>query len=65
MLKPSIDFKEINKTSYDGKTCFDLNTSLYRSHTNHDHDQPSHLTLVNHDLPNLVNLPIYDKPETR
>ncbi|KAI3438297.1 hypothetical protein D9Q98_000731 [Chlorella vulgaris] len=49
----------------DGEITFDINTSLYRSQTNHEHDQPSHLKLVNPKLPEVVNLPMYDGPEQR
>ncbi|KAF8072354.1 hypothetical protein HT031_000013 [Scenedesmus sp. PABB004] len=49
----------------DGVTTFDLPTSLYRSGTNHEHDQPCHLVLRNPGLPAVVNLPHYGGPETR
>ena len=44
---------------------FDLTTSLFRSGTNHDHDQPSHLRLRNPGIPTVVNLPSYAGPEQR
>lgn len=56
------------KTRYpkpDGIVTFDLNTSLFRSGTNHEHDQLPHLKLRNPKLPTAVNLAIYDGPETR
>ncbi|XP_027164191.1 electron transfer flavoprotein-ubiquinone oxidoreductase, mitochondrial isoform X2 [Coffea eugenioides] len=49
----------------DGVLSFDVPTSLYRSNTNHDHDQPAHLRLRDPQIPELVNLPIYDGPESR
>lgn len=49
----------------DGETTFDIATSLYRSGTNHNHDQPSHLILKDEGLPSVVNLPRYYGPETR
>lgn len=49
----------------DGQLTFDIPTSLHRSGTNHDHDQPCHLKLRNHKLPSVVNLPIYGGPEAR
>lgn len=49
----------------DGKVAFDISTSLYLSGTNHNHDQPPHLVLKNDGVPEIVNVPIYDKPETR
>jgi hypothetical protein len=36
-----------------------------RSGTNHDHDQPSHLTLRSPGVAEVVNLPFYDGPEAR
>nr|GEW95583.1 electron transfer flavoprotein-ubiquinone oxidoreductase, mitochondrial [Tanacetum cinerariifolium] len=49
----------------DGIVSFDIPTSLYRSNTNHDHDQPAHLHLRDPQIPELVNLPKYDGPESR
>lgn len=50
---------------YDGKITFDLATSLFRSGTNHDHDQPAHLRLRNPKMPEVVNLGIYGGPEAK
>ncbi|KAK1413573.1 hypothetical protein QVD17_35349 [Tagetes erecta] len=49
----------------DGIVSFDVPTSLYRSNTNHDHDQPAHLRLRDPKVPELVNLPKYAGPESR
>ncbi|XP_060208679.1 electron transfer flavoprotein-ubiquinone oxidoreductase, mitochondrial isoform X1 [Lycium barbarum] len=49
----------------DGAVSFDVPTSLYRSNTNHDHDQPSHLHLRDPAVPEKVNLPKYAGPEAR
>ncbi|GAA0139011.1 oxidoreductase [Lithospermum erythrorhizon] len=49
----------------DGAISFDISTSLYRSNTNHDHDQPPHLRLNDPSIPECVNLPIYAAPESR
>lgn len=49
----------------DGKVSFDITTSVYLSGTNHNHDQPTHLKLKNDGVPEIVNIPLYDKPETR
>ncbi|KAI3826735.1 hypothetical protein L1987_00788 [Smallanthus sonchifolius] len=49
----------------DGILSFDVPTSLYRSNTNHDHDQPAHLRLRDPKVPELVNLPKYAGPESR
>ncbi|KNA22169.1 hypothetical protein SOVF_036510 isoform A [Spinacia oleracea] len=49
----------------DGVISFDVPTSLYRSNTNHDHDQPTHLRLKDPLIPDQVNLPEYAGPESR
>lgn len=49
----------------DGRVTFDINTSLYRSGTNHDHHQPSHLRLRDQSVPGKLNLAVYDGPEQR
>ncbi|XP_041000605.1 electron transfer flavoprotein-ubiquinone oxidoreductase, mitochondrial [Juglans microcarpa x Juglans regia] len=49
----------------DGVLSFDVPTSLHRSNTNHEHDQPAHLHLRNSKIPELVNLPDYAGPESR
>ncbi|MFS7906883.1 putative electron-transferring-flavoprotein dehydrogenase [Helianthus anomalus] len=49
----------------DGIVSFDVPTSLYRSNTNHDHDQPAHLRLRDPKVPEHVNLPKYAGPESR
>ncbi|KAK9672222.1 hypothetical protein RND81_12G085500 [Saponaria officinalis] len=48
-----------------GVFSFDVATSLYRSNTNHDHDQPPHLRLKDPVIPEQVNLPVYAGPESR
>ncbi|KAG5530730.1 hypothetical protein RHGRI_025632 [Rhododendron griersonianum] len=49
----------------DGTVSFDVPTSLYRSNTNHEHDQPPHLRLRDQSIPEHVNLPKYGGPESR
>ncbi|OMO68036.1 Electron transfer flavoprotein-ubiquinone oxidoreductase [Corchorus capsularis] len=49
----------------DGILSFDVPTSLHRSNTNHDHDQPAHLRLRDPSIPETVNLPEYAGPESR
>ncbi|KAH9727525.1 Electron transfer flavoprotein-ubiquinone oxidoreductase [Citrus sinensis] len=49
----------------DGVLSFDVPTSLHRSNTNHEHDQPAHLRLRDPKIPELVNLPEYAGPESR
>ncbi|EXB23112.1 Electron transfer flavoprotein-ubiquinone oxidoreductase [Morus notabilis] len=49
----------------DGVVSFDVPTSLHRSNTNHEHDQPAHLRLRDPKIPEFVNLPEYAGPESR
>nr|XP_011471082.1 PREDICTED: electron transfer flavoprotein-ubiquinone oxidoreductase, mitochondrial isoform X1 [Fragaria vesca subsp. vesca] len=49
----------------DGVLSFDILTSLHRSNTNHEHDQPAHLRLKDPKKPEVVNLPEYAGPESR
>jgi electron-transferring-flavoprotein dehydrogenase len=49
----------------DGKISFDRLSSVFLSNTNHEEDQPIHLTLKDADVPIGVNLALYDAPEQR
>jgi electron-transferring-flavoprotein dehydrogenase len=49
----------------DGVLSFDKLSSVFLSNTNHEEDQPVHLTLKDADVPITVNLPLYDNPEQR
>ncbi len=49
----------------DGVLTFDRLSSVFISNTNHEEDQPAHLTLINTDVPVNVNLALYDGPESR
>jgi electron-transferring-flavoprotein dehydrogenase len=49
----------------DGVISFDRLTSVFLSNTNHEEDQPIHLTLKDADVPVAVNLALYDAPEQR
>ncbi|MFZ4745883.1 MAG: electron transfer flavoprotein-ubiquinone oxidoreductase [Sphingomonas sp.] len=49
----------------DGVLSFDRLSSVFLSNTNHEEDQPIHLTLKDADVPITVNLPLYDNPEQR
>ncbi|MDP9086334.1 MAG: electron transfer flavoprotein-ubiquinone oxidoreductase [Pseudomonadota bacterium] len=49
----------------DGKLTFDRLSSVFLSNTNHEEDQPVHLTLKDATVPIRINLPLYDAPETR
>ncbi|MBB3763747.1 electron transfer flavoprotein-ubiquinone oxidoreductase [Sphingomicrobium lutaoense] len=49
----------------DGVLTFDRLSSVYLSNTNHEEDQPVHLTLKDASIPITVNYDIYASPETR
>jgi electron-transferring-flavoprotein dehydrogenase len=49
----------------DGRLTFDKASSVYLSNTNHEEDQPAHLTLADAAIPIGVNLPEYAEPATR
>jgi len=49
----------------DGVISFDRLSSVFLSNTNHEEDQPIHLTLKDASVPVDVNLALYDAPEQR
>ena len=49
----------------DNKLSFDKMSSVFLSNTNHEEDQPCHLTLKFPDLPLSSNLPNFDEPAQR
>ncbi len=49
----------------DGKISFDRLSSVFISNTNHEEDQPCHLTLRDAMIPVKKNLPLYDEPAQR
>ena len=49
----------------DGVLTFDRLSSVFLSNTNHEEDQPVHLTLRDPDIPVHYNLPLYDGPSQR
>jgi len=65
MLKPSSECKVIEYPRPDGNVSFDLLTSVSLTGTNHDHDQPAHLTLLDDSAPVDRNLSLFDGPEAR
>ena len=64
-LKPARDCRPIDYPKPDGKLTFDRLSSVYISNTNHDDDQPCHLTLLDQEVPVRINLAEYDAPEQR
>ena len=57
--------KQINYPKPDNIISFDRLTNVSFSGTNHEENQPCHLTLKNEQVPIKVNLELYDNPETR
>jgi electron-transferring-flavoprotein dehydrogenase len=57
--------KPIEYPKPDGVLTFDRLTSVFLSNTNHEEDQPVHLTLKDSTVPVDVNLALYDGPEQR
>jgi electron-transferring-flavoprotein dehydrogenase len=64
-LKNKSDATPINYPKPDGVLTFDRLSSVFISSTNHEEDQPAHLTLINTAVPVNVNLALYDGPESR
>jgi electron-transferring-flavoprotein dehydrogenase len=64
-LKKKTDAKPIEYPKPDGVISFDRLSSVFVSNTNHNEDQPVHLTLKDPTIPIRVNLAEYDAPEQR
>jgi len=64
-LKPKDAFSPIAYPKPDGVLTFDRLSSVFISNTNHNEDQPPHLTLKDKSIPVRVNLAQYAGPESR
>uniref|UniRef100_A0A0N4ZM92 Electron transfer flavoprotein-ubiquinone oxidoreductase n=1 Tax=Parastrongyloides trichosuri TaxID=131310 RepID=A0A0N4ZM92_PARTI len=64
-LEPKENFSKIEYEKPNNKTTFSILDSVSLTGTNHDEDQPAHLTLLDDTVPESVNLKIYDGPEQR
>ena len=64
-LKPAAEAPKIDYPKPDNEISFDRNSSVYLSGTNHEENQPVHLTLKDAAVPVDHNLAIYDSPEQR
>jgi electron-transferring-flavoprotein dehydrogenase len=64
-LKRAKDCTPISYPKPDGKLTFDRLSSVFISNTNHEENQPVHLTLKDPSIPVEVNLGVYDGPEAR
>lgn len=57
--------RKIEYPKPDGVLTFDRLSSVFISNTNHEEDQPVHLTLRDPDIPIGYNLPVYAEPAQR
>ncbi|HIX62318.1 MAG TPA: electron transfer flavoprotein-ubiquinone oxidoreductase [Candidatus Halomonas stercoripullorum] len=64
-LELASQFEKIDYPKPDGKLSFDKLSSVFLSNTNHEEDQPSHLQLLDPDIPIRENLPKYAEPAQR
>jgi electron-transferring-flavoprotein dehydrogenase len=64
-LKPAAQCEKIEYPKPDGKITFDRLSSVFISNTNHEENQPAHLTLNNPVVPVVTNLAVFDGPEQR
>ena len=64
-LQKANEAKPIDYPKLDGLVSFDLLSSVFLSSTNHEEDQPAHLTLKDESIPIGFNLPEYDEPAQR
>jgi electron-transferring-flavoprotein dehydrogenase len=64
-LRPASECKPIDYPKPDGKLTFDRLSSVFISNTNHEENQPCHLTLKDASVPVAVNLAKYAGPENR
>jgi electron-transferring-flavoprotein dehydrogenase len=64
-LKPASECQPIAYPKPDGKLSFDRLSSVFIASTNHEENQPSHLTLKDASVPVAVNLTRFAGPEAR
>lgn len=64
-MRPASEFTPINYPKPDGVLSFDKLGSVFLSNTNHEEDQPCHLTLKDASIPLSKNLPMYAEPAQR
>jgi electron-transferring-flavoprotein dehydrogenase len=64
-LKPAAQCAPIQYPKPDGLISFDKLSSVFISNTNHEENQPAHLTLKDSHVPVNINLANYDGPEGR
>jgi electron-transferring-flavoprotein dehydrogenase len=64
-LKPAADCVKIDYPKPDGVLTFDRLSSVFISNTNHEENQPIHLTLKDASVPVSINLAKFGGPEAR
>jgi len=64
-LQPADQHSPITYPKPDGKLTFDRLSSVFISNTNHEENQPAHLTLKDASVPVSLNLAQYGGPESR
>ena len=64
-MKKASEAPKIQYPKPDGVLTFDKLSSVFISNTNHEENQPAHLTLKDPSVPMRINLPEYDAPEQR
>jgi electron-transferring-flavoprotein dehydrogenase len=64
-LRPAAHCEKIKYPRPDGEVSFDKPSSVFISNTNHEENQPAHLTLKDPSIPVKYNLEFYDAPEQR
>ncbi|MBT9596247.1 MAG: electron transfer flavoprotein-ubiquinone oxidoreductase [Vitreoscilla sp.] len=64
-LKPADQCPKIEYPKPDGKISFDKLSSVFISNTNHEENQPAHLTLKDASVPVQLNLARFAGPESR
>ena len=64
-LRPAAHCEKIQYPKPDGQVSFDKPSSVFISNTNHEENQPAHLTLKDAGIPVVHNLEYYDAPEQR
>ena len=64
-LKPAAECPQIVYPKPDNKITFDRLSSVFVSNTNHEENQPAHLTLKDASVPVNINLATYAGPESR
>jgi len=64
-LKKASESTPIEYPKPDGEVSFDLLSSVALTGTNHEGNQPAHLTLIDDSVPVNHNLKLFDGPEGR